>query len=324
MNRARLFAATAVLALAGGITVASLNTASAAVLPSVPGNVTFLNVGPRLAPVPGHVLTPGQVTTIQVAGKTFSGVSIPANTTGLVLNVSSYQPQAAGIIRVWPTDTGQPGTPSVTFASGQAASSVVTVALNSEGKFNVAATANTNVLISVNAYVTPLGVAPAPVLKTIDAQGATVLEQVGGPIRGDASQNLKGATAFGSVTLTPGTWDSRVVGGFTGLNNTNKACTTDDNFLTGTMVLVKGEGSTDSNRLFDFDQVAATDGGVIVPESNSATLTQDPNLNVDTFITVTENTKVTVRLFGYASNSSTDCTGTLKGNLQSAQFLKVA
>ncbi len=315
---------------AAGLTAAALVTAvavspvtAAAPLPVVAGNTTVLPDGPRLVPSPGSVVNAGQTITLKVAGETFSGRAIPANATGVVLSVSSLIPTAAGDARVWATGGGMPGTPTVSFVKGEKSTSVAFVGLNDSGSINVYASVKTNVIIGISAYVTPLAAPAAPVVKTIAAAESKTLDQVGGSIRGDAANNLKGATAFGSVVLPAGTWDARVVAGFTGLNNSNKECTTGDNFLTGSMVIVKGDGSADPNRLFDFDQVAATTGGVVVPESNSTTLTQDPTLSASTFITLAEDTKVTVRLFGYASDSSTSCTGTLKGNLQSASFLKV-
>lgn len=326
-NRKIITASSAAVALllAGGVAVATTASGAAAAIPApTAGNMTVLSAPPRLVKAPGTAFAAKQITTYTVAGKTYSGITIPANTTGVVLSITVSSAQANGSVTAWTAEGGQPGTPTVTYTKGVSATNLAFVGLNSAGAFNVASSAAANVLIAVQSYVTPLAATPAPVVKSIPAKDATVLEQVGGSIRGDKANNLKGATPFGSVVLSAGTWDARVIGGFTGLNNGNKACTTGDNFLTGTMVLVKGDGSTDPNRNFDFNQVAATAGGVIVPESDSATLTQDPTVQANTFITLTEDTKVTVSLFGYASNSSTDCTGTLKGNLQSAQFLKVA
>ncbi len=318
-------AATVVAVAVAGI-VAVTTGASAAVLPPMPGEVTFLS-GPRVASSPGTPINANQTVPIQIGGKTFGSTAIPANATGVVLTVTSNQPQAAGIIRVWTTDAGMPGTPAVTFGKGQQVTNTVTVALNDAGKFNLWSNVRTYALVIINAYVAPETPAAAPVVKTIAAKPATKLNQVGGSIRGDKANNLKGATEFGSVVLPKGTWDARVIGGMVGLNNGNKTCTTGDEFLTGTMILVKdydGTSDTDTNRYFDFSQVATTVGGVVVPESNSASLTQDPTLNASTFITLGADTKLSVLLFGYASNSSTDCTGVLEGVLTSAEFRKVA
>jgi hypothetical protein len=151
--------------------------------------------------------------------------------------------------------------------------------------------------------------APAPVLKSID--GSTKTLDVGGSIR-------TRSTDFGSVTLAAGTWDARVVGGWTGLNNGNKDCTSGSTFLTGTLVVVKGDTI---NSDFSNDVTA---GGVLIPESDSATLTQDPTAAVNTYLVLSEPTEVHVKLFAYASDSSQSCSGTLKGNVQVAQFAKIA
>lgn len=316
----------AALSIAAGAIGLTMTGASAAPTPApaqAAGNITTIANPPRFVASPGDTLTANVLKHVKVAGATFGAVTVPENATGVSLNVSNNQSGADGQIRVSAKGTPRSGSATVNWVKGQANTASVFVAIGEDGSISFESTSTTRYLVSLTGYVTPVAAPATPVVKVIAAKNSTKLDQVGGSIRGDKSQALKGATDFGSVTLPAGTWDARVIGGFKGLNNTTKACTTGDNFLTGTMILVEGNGSEDANRLFDFDQVLATDGGVVIPESDSATLTQDPTVKVNPIFTLEEETKITVRLFGYASNSSTECTGTLEGNLQSASFLKI-
>lgn len=290
--------------------------AEASIPPEVAGNITILARAPRVVSSPGTAFAANEEKSFQIAGRTFGGYAIPANATGVTLAASVTGPAAAGKLTVWTAEAGRPGTPSVTYAAGQSATSLVFVGLNSEGRINVHSTAAANVLLAIEGYVTPV-VPPtipdsSPEVKTIAAKAPTALTGVGGSIRTKS-------TTFGSVELSAGTWDAHVMGGWTGLNNGDKACTPDGTFLTGSMVLVRGDAAS-----FEFADVVATAGGVLIPESNSASLTQDPTATISSVFTLAEATKVTVRLFGYASDSSTACEGVLKGNLQGAQFVKLS
>lgn len=312
-----------------------IGVANASVPAPKPALTVALPDQPRIVPQPGLTINAGETKTFQIAGQTYSqnglvvppGVppvraaaavattTFPANITGLTITISSIHPTGNGGLTVWTTDAGKPGTTTVAFKTGERNTNITQVAVNSDGKISVYASVKTAFVMGALAYTIPQE-QNVPVLKSIAASDKA-LDQVGGPIRGNGS-DLKGATDFGSVTLTKGTWDARVIAGWTGLKNSNKACTSDDNFLTGTLVVVKG-----ATIAADFSNVAATTGGVIIPESNSASLTQDPTATATTFITVTEDTSVHVKLFAYDSDSSTGCTGTLHGNVQSAQFYKV-
>jgi hypothetical protein len=311
----------AVALAAGGIAVAT--SASASIPTPEAGNITALPSAPRIVAQPGMQLNAGQTVTLNVAGQNFSGIDVPSNATGATVSISSIAPAAAGALIVWTTEAGVPGTGTVAFGAGERNTNITFVGLNSAGRLNVKATVATKFVMSLLAYTTPLVGAAGP--KSIPAVAPKLLTDVGGSIRGDfdASGNHiagTGATDFGSVTLPAGTWDARVVGGFTGLNTATGTCLPDGTFLTGTMILTTGDGDI----LVSFANVAATAGGVMIPKSNSTTLTQDPTVPISTFLTFNTATVVHVQLFAYASNSSAACLGDLKGNLQSAKFLQVA
>jgi hypothetical protein len=303
----------AVAAVIGAVSL-GLGTANAAPVPAVAGNITML---PSMVRIYGSNnalnLAAGGSSTTTVAGQTFGGQAIPENATGVTLSVSTIGDTAQtgkGQVRVWTTGAAEPGSPVVFFDAKQGATNITFVALDSNGQINIKAIDHsTRLLVGILNYVTPLAAPAAPVVKSI--AGSTKTLDVGGSIR-------TRATDFGSVSLAAGTYDTRVIAGWTGLNNGNKDCTTDATFLTGTLVVVKGDSIA-----ADFSN-DVTAGGVIVPESNSETLTQDPTAAINTYLTLTETTNVHVQLFAYASDSSQSCSGVLKGNVQSAQFVKVA
>jgi hypothetical protein len=315
LKRTKLMAAGSVAAtvlVAAGLAGSVVPAASAAIPPATAGNVTVLAGAPRLVKSPGTALNAGQIVKFTVAGKSFGGVAIPANTTGVVLSITATNPQAAGRLTAWTAEGGQPGTPTVSYVKGQSATSLAFVGLNDAGAFNLFSSAKASALISIQSYVTPVAPVtppPAPTVKTVAAVASKTI-QVGGSIR-------TRATEFASITLPAGTWDARVLGGFTGLNNVNNTVPAGVS-LTGTMIVQKGETMGD-----DF-QNNVTVGGIVIPRAQSNTLTQDPTAQLTTYITLPTETKLYLKFFAYASDSSTAGSGELQANLQGATFVKVS
>lgn len=289
--------------VAGGLVLAGPVAGVAAPGDEVSGNVTVLASGPRLSAAPGTPMGANEIKTFKVAGN----FGIPANATGVILNVNANRSDAAGRLTVWGGSAGQPGTPTVSYAAGQSATNVSVVGLNAAGEFRVFSSAKANALLQVTGYVTPETAAPAPVIKTIPSVERKTID-VGGSFR-------TRSTVLGSIELSAGTYDARVLGSFTGFNNGTELA--EDITVTGTMAITLGtEVKPDfSNNI--------TVGGITIPRSNSDTLTQDPTAAINTFFTLTETTTVQVRVFGYASNSSQQ-DGVLKAGLDSATFLKIS
>jgi hypothetical protein len=316
MNRKILggFAAAAIVAV-GALSLAGSASAAIDNVP-VAGNVNVLPQARRVVPFPGVTLNKNAVKTIKIAGETFEGdAHIPADATGVVVSITELSSTADGSLRVWTTGAGTPSTGAVEFRKGESKTNLAFVALlqdgsGNAGRINVQATGgNVKFVLAVMSYYTPVEKPCVSKLYSIDPAAKTI-ENVGGTIKGTRSTDL------GSVTLPKGTYDTRVVGGFTGLNNSSAV--PEGVFLTGTMVINKGDEITS-----DFGSVLNTTGGVMIPRSSSDTLTQDPTVGASTFITLTQDTSVHVKLFAYASNSGTAGSGELKGNLQSAQFRSV-
>lgn len=302
-----LFAAT-VTAVVAGAGVAAVGIANADTTPT-PSN-------PYIVAPPGASLDSGDTDTLQIAGRTFSGTAVPSNATSAVVSISSINPSSSGYLTVYKTGTRRPGGATISYRRGQNVTGTANVPLDSRGRLTVYSSARTRYTMRLQSFTTPTTTPPAPTctatISTI-APSTKTLTQVGGSIR---AASPAGATDFGSVTLPAGTYDTRVIGGFTGFNNTDTWLPSGV-FLTGTMTVVRGAAinSSFTNNV--------TAGGVIIPKSNSTTLTQDPTLSISTFLVLTESTDVHVKLFAYASDSGTAGSGQVKANVQSAQFRKV-
>jgi hypothetical protein len=299
--------ATAVVAVVAGGGVAAVGIANADTTPT-PSS-------PYLVAPPGTALDSGAATTIQVAGRTFSGTAVPSNATGAVVKVTSVNPAASGTLTVYTSGHRPAGAATVSYRRGQSATGTANVLLDGRGRLAVYSSARTRFTLQLQSYTTPATTPTTPPAPTCTATISTIepstktLAQVGGSIRA-------GATDFGSVNLPAGTYDARVIGGFTGFNN-NDTWLPSGVFLTGTMTVVKGAtiNSDFTNNI--------TAGGVMIPKSDSTTLTQDPTLAISTFLVLDAPTEVHVKLFAYASNSGTAGSGQVKANVQSAQFRKV-
>jgi len=300
-------AATVVAVIAGG-GIAAVGVANADTTPT-PSN-------PYIVAPPGASLDSGDATTIQVAGRTFSGTAVPSNATGAVVKITSVNPSHSGSLTVYTSGNRPTGAATVSYQRGKSTSGTATVSLDSRGRLAVYSTARTRFTLQLQSYTTPTTTPPPPTctatISTIEPSTKT-LTQVGGSIR---AASPAGATDFGSVNLPAGTYDARVIGGFTGFNN-NDTWLPSGVFLTGTMTVVKGATINS-----DFTN-NVTAGGVMIPKSDSTTLTQDPTLAISTFLILDAPTEVHIKLFAYASNSGTAGSGQVKANVQSAQFRKV-
>jgi hypothetical protein len=300
--RYALTATVAAVVVGGGVAAVGVANADTTPTPS----------SPYIVAPPGTSLDSGDATKIQVAGRTFSGTAVPSNATAAVVKVTSVNPSSSGRLTVYTSGNRPTGAPTVSYRRGQSVSGTANVTLDSRGRLVVYSTARTRFTLQLQSYSTPTTTPPpttcTATISTI-APSVKTLTNVGGSIRA-------GATDFGSVSLPKGTYDARVIGGFTGFNNKDTWLPTGV-FLTGTMTVVKG---ADINADFTNNITA---GGVMIPKSDSDTLTQDPTLAISTFLVLDAPTEVHIKLFAYASNSGTAGSGHVQANVQSAQFRKV-
>lgn len=301
-KRIGLFAALATVVVGGSVAAMGIASAGTTATPAHP-----YIVGPA-----GVQLGAGDTDTIQVAGRTFSGTVVPSNATGVTVSVSSVNPSRSGHITAFTAGDPVPSSATVSFRRGQDNTGTANVTLSSAGRMSVFSSARTRYTVQLLSFDTPDRTGTSnrcnSAIYTI-APVTHTLTTVGGSIR-------SGATDFGSVTLPAGTYDTRVIGGFTGFNNSDTWLPANV-FLTGTLVVVKG-----ATIAADFSN-DVTAGGVLIPKSNSATLTQDPTVAISTFLVLAAPTDVHVKLFAYASDSSSTGSGHVQANVQSAQFRKV-
>lgn len=298
-KRIGLAAAVAAVVVGGGVAAMGIANAGTTPTPSSP-----YIVGPTAAS-----LSAGESETLQIAGRTFQGNAVPANANGVTVSVTAINPAASGHLTVYRSGSPRPGTATVNYRRNQSATGTAAVTLDGRGRLSVYSSERTRYTLRLLSFSTPDTVPScASTISTI-TPGTRTLATVGGSIR-------SGATDFGSVTLPAGTYDTRVIGGFTGFNNTDTWLPANV-FLTGTLVVVKG-----ATIASDFSN-DVTAGGVVIPRSASNSLTQDPTLSISTFLTLTSTTEVHVQLFAYASDSSSTGSGHVKANIQSAQFRRL-
>jgi hypothetical protein len=299
-----------------GGAVALSTTANASVPTPVAGNVVVLPAAPRVVPSPGTATTANVTKTFQISGESFSGIAIPANTTGVTVSISSLNPSAAGKLTVWTHEAGKPGTGAVSFAKGESATNLAFVGLNSEGKLDVQASVATNFVLAIQAYVVPLTPVAAPVVKLIAPVEEKVLAHIGVSVRNDnPSAAGSGATDLGSVALDAGTYDVNVSGGFKGLNSSSD--------LPAGVQLFGGLFLTNSATITTgFSEVLLQNQGVQIPRA-TGTLTVDPTVPIVGQIKLTAPTTVHVLAYAYAGDSVDHSALGLKANVRNATFTKV-
>jgi hypothetical protein len=304
VNRKRIIAA---LAIAGAGAFAFVSPSSAAPSVDPAGNITIIKAGPRVVAAPGATITPAKDSAIKVAGETFGDDTVPANASAVLINVSNNQSAFSGNLTVWPAGNGKPGTPTISWEKGEVQTQQVLVPIGADGSISVASNTVTKYLVSILGFVSPESPVAAPVVKAIASTERKPV-QVGGSIR------LR-STIMGTVTLAPGTYDARVTGSFTGLNNKNNTVPADVN-LSGSMVLTASDAA-------EWTFPALATAATLIPDAKSDTLTQDPTVVISRYITIEKETTVAVRFMGYAGDSSTAGSGELMAGIDSATFTKV-
>jgi hypothetical protein len=111
------------------------------------------NVGPRDTPI-----GPDESHTQQVTG-TNGSCTVPADATGIALNVTATNPTEGSFLTIYPSDAALPNASNVNFLAGQSPTpNKVDVKLSASGAINVFNKfGNVNVLADVAGYYTPVG-----------------------------------------------------------------------------------------------------------------------------------------------------------------------
>lgn len=314
MKRKRIILGTAIAAAVLAITAVGFGVANAAVTAD-PAEVVAISA-PRIM---DNVTIPANTTqTIDIGGSTINGFTYPAALTGVTLNISAQGVAAGGGLTIWTAGQGKPGNPNVAYANNVVTTTQVDVTTNTAGAIQIANTGQVKVKVGVDSYLLPKGTPPPPVFAAIAANEATV-KHIGVSVKDDCGGCAgNGVTDLGKVTLPAGTWDVRVMGGFSGIKSTSVLNAGTQ--LYGGLFLTKGAGVTAG-----FANIITQYQGVLIPRTKVGTLTIDPTVTVSDFIVLPVATEVHVSAYVYADDSiARDDSLGLKANVRSAQFLKVS
>ncbi|HEX3647017.1 MAG TPA: hypothetical protein VHV49_01240 [Pseudonocardiaceae bacterium] len=326
MNKIGRAAVAALATAAAAVGVLTTTSADAATPAPVAGNTVAVPLT-RVVDTPGIALANGATSTVQVAGRTFGSVTVPANATAIEGMLTAYLDTGVSRLTIETAGTGAPGTPTVigsktTAAQPSGAGEAFHVALSADGKVSVHNTgAQTHYLLAITGYDVPATTCQATVSNIPASTQPIALHNVGGTIVN--ADPTKGATDAGSVRLAAGTYDMRVLGNFIGLNNNDDSAFAGIQTF-GTMVVWTGDTIAP-----DFGNVLATGGGVLIPKANSATLTIDPTDSLSQFVTLSAAADVHVGFFAYDDNSGSAGTtgqpgaGAVTAVIQSAVFRSV-
>jgi hypothetical protein len=118
--------------------------------------------GPLLANVSNRTFIGFTATTFEAQGGIASNCGVPNNATALVLNITAVQPQAAGFLRLWPSNLSMPFASMLNFAVGDFATSTGTIVpVNpTNNQFNVFSPATVDFVADVAGYFK----APSPLI----------------------------------------------------------------------------------------------------------------------------------------------------------------
>jgi hypothetical protein len=207
---AAIGAAVAISLGAGGLLVASASPAESGPSSFVPVNpvrVVDTRHGVGLA-APLVALQP-QVVKVTGVVTTTSGTAtvVPTGATGVVANVTTVDPTAAGFVSVRPGDaTGAPTTSSVNFIAGQTVANVITVQLPSTGDFQVffggVSSGSVELVVDIVGYYVPGGAGTQGPAGPAGPQGAPGVAGTPGTPGAPGTPGIQGVQG---VPGTPGT-----------------------------------------------------------------------------------------------------------------------
>jgi hypothetical protein len=311
LSRNRIILGAAIAAVVVGGTTAGIGVANAAVTAD-PAQVVAISA-PRI--MDNVTIAANTTQTVDIGGSTINGYSYPAALTGVTLTISAQGVGAAGGLTVWTAGQGKPGNPSLAYSSGTVFTTQVDVTTNAAGAIQLANTGAVKVKVGVTSYLLPKN-NPAPVFAAI-APNEVTLAHIGVSVRNDCTCAGGGTTDLGSVTLPAGTWDVRIMGGFSGIKSTTVLAPGEE--IIGGLFL-----ASDDHISSGFGQVITQNQGVKIPHTVTGTLTVDPTDNLSDFITLTSSTTVHVLAYAYSTASTDESALNVKANIRTAKFLKVS
>ncbi|MDX2029587.1 MAG: BACON domain-containing carbohydrate-binding protein, partial [Blastocatellia bacterium] len=106
---------------------------------------------------PGAQIPGGTARTQTIAGRTCSGLSIPANARAVTGNITTVQ-SGGGFLTLYPSDVTRPLVANSNYGANEILNNVFTVGLGGgDGAFNIYVTTNTDVVVDVTGYYAPPG-----------------------------------------------------------------------------------------------------------------------------------------------------------------------
>lgn len=215
--------ATVQLGVNGQISVA-MGATTAYVVIDVQGYYAPATGGAFVATPPARVIdtrdgTGGPKLAIQ-AGETrnYQLTGAPANTVGVVMNVTSVNASAGSYLTVWPKNTTKPGTSNLNVAPGRTVANLVTTGLSADGSFSVYNNAgHVDIAADVEGYIVSNGAGtftPGAPQRTVDTRtatgtaqartgpGQTITVNVGGTGADAVSLNVTGVNPTAQTYLT--------------------------------------------------------------------------------------------------------------------------
>jgi len=144
-----------------------------------------------------------------LARTTCEGITIPPTAQAVVGNLTVInQSQQSGYLTIYPDGVSVPLASNMIYAPGQIIANNFTVALSSDGKFDVFGERNIDVVIDVSGYYAPPGAGglyyhplatPVRLLDTRPNEGTC--DNVGAPISGGTSITTQARTTCGGLTI---------------------------------------------------------------------------------------------------------------------------
>ena len=182
-------------------------------------------VGQPGCDAPGAMIQGQTSRTQTAAGRTCSGLTIPANAKALAGNITTVQ-SGGGYLTLYPSDAAQPLVANSNFGANEILNNVFTVGLGADGAFKIFVTSNTDVVVDVTGYYAPPSAGglyfhplPRPIRLLETRQGQPGCTTPGVPIQGSFDQAQMATITCNNVTIPSSA--KAIVGNATSLNSGN-------------------------------------------------------------------------------------------------------
>jgi hypothetical protein len=143
-----------------------------------------------------------------VAGRTCSGVTIPASARAVTGHITTVQ-SGGGYLTLYPSDATQPTVANSNYLPNEIVNNVFTVGLGAaDGAFKIFVTSNTHIVVDVTGYYAPPGAGglyfhplPTPIRLLETRAGFTGCFAPGAPLQGGAEMPQQARLTCGGVTI---------------------------------------------------------------------------------------------------------------------------